>query len=61
MVSVWFCLIFNFESNVTRITCFASGRSVPPTAALGDSLGFPTGAGPPGHLWRSGPAPLGDR
>jgi len=46
---------------VTRITCFAAGRSVPPTAALGDSSGFPTDVGPTGHLECSGPAPLGDR
>jgi len=46
---------------VTRITCFAAGRSVPPTAGLGDSSVFPAGVGPPGHLWCFGPAPLDDR
>lgn len=43
---------------VTRITCFAAGRSVPPTAVLGGSSRFPTGVGPPGRLWSSGPTPL---
>lgn len=46
---------------ITRITCFAVDRSVPPRVELGGSLEFPTDVVLPGLLWNFGPALLDDR